>query len=76
MNPSLSKASQEVTVTGPDGIPIREKPFTSREAAKRGVAQLFAQLFARFEAQGYYAGVDGRLAVEEIAGRCTIEASR
>ena len=59
------------TVMGPDGIPIREKPFTSREAAERGIIEFVA----RFRVQGYYAGVDGRLAVSEIAGCCTIECS-
>ena len=56
------------TVLGPDGIPVREKPFSSREAAERGIKE-FA---ARFRVQGYYAGVGFRLAVEEIAGRCTV----
>ncbi len=59
------------TVIGPDGILIREKPFGSREAAERGVAEFVA----RFQVQGYYAGVGSRLGVEEIAGRCTIEGS-
>ena len=56
------------TVLGPDGIRIREKPFSSREAAERGITEFVA----RFRGQGYYAGVGFRLAVEEIAGRCTI----
>ncbi len=66
-----SKASQKFTVTGPDGIWIREKPFGSREAAERGITEFVA----RFQGQGYYAGVGIRLAVSEIAGRCTIECS-
>ncbi len=56
------------TVMGPDGVPIREKPFTSREAAERGITEFVG----RFRVQGYYAGVGYRLAIEEIAGRCTI----
>ena len=63
-----SKASRKFTVLSPDGIPIREKRFASREAAERGIKEFVA----RFRVQGYYAGVNGRLAVEEIAGRCTI----
>ena len=61
-------ATQEFTVTSPDGIPIQRKQFVSREAAERGITEFVA----RFRVQGYYAGVDGRLAVDEIAGRCTI----
>lgn len=56
---------------GPDGIPIREKPFASREAAERGIAAFIA----RFRGQGYYAGVGFRLELAKIAGRCTIECS-
>ena len=56
------------TVLGPDGVPIREKQFPSREAAERGIADFVA----RFRVQGYYAGVGYRLKLEEIARRCTI----
>ncbi len=56
-------------VCGPDGIPIREKPFTSSEAAERGIVEFVN----RFRPQGYYAGVGYRLKLDEIADRCTIE---
>ena len=47
-------------------------PFLNdRAAAERGVTEFVN----RFRVQGYSVGVDGRLAVEEIAGRCTIECS-
>jgi hypothetical protein len=57
------------TVLGPDGIPIRERPFANREAAERGIAD-FVQ---RFRLQGYYAGVGYRLKLDEVAERCVIE---
>ena len=63
-----SKASRTFTALSPDGLPIREKRFASREAAEQGITEFVA----RFRVQGYYAGVDSRLAVDEIAGRCTI----
>jgi hypothetical protein len=53
----------------PDGVPIREKPFTSRVAAERGVAEFIA----RFRVQGYYAGVGYRLELDQIAARCTVK---
>jgi hypothetical protein len=56
------------TVWGPDGIPIQEEPFASREAAEHGIVEFVE----RFRLQGYYAGVGYRLKLEEIAGRCTI----
>jgi hypothetical protein len=64
-----SRKPMKFTVWGPDGIPIQEKPFASREAAERGIANFVE----RFRLQGYYAGVGYRLALEEIAGRCTIK---
>jgi hypothetical protein len=63
-----SRKPMKFTVLGPDGIPIREKPFCSREAAERGIMDFVN----RFRLQGYYAGVVYRLKLEEIAGRCTI----
>ena len=57
------------TVWGPDGIPIQEEPFASREEAVSGIVDFVE----RFRRQGYYAGVGYRLKLVEIAGRCTIE---
>jgi hypothetical protein len=56
-------------VLGPDGVPIRAKPFASRADAERGVAEFVA----RFRVQGYYAGVGYRLELDEIAARCTVQ---
>ena len=63
-----SRKAMKFTVMGPDGIPIREKPFSTREAAERGLKEFVE----RFHMQGYYAGVGYRLELDEIAGRCTI----
>lgn len=52
-----SRKSMKFTVWGPDGIPIQESPFASREAAERGIANFVD----RFRSQGYYAGVGYRL---------------
>ncbi len=56
-------------VWSPDGIPIRERPFNSRAEAEQAITRFVA----RFIAQGYYAGVDGRLPLDEIASHCRIE---
>lgn len=66
-----SRQSMKFTVWGPDGIPIQEKPFASREADERGIASFVE----RFRVQGYYAGVGFRLKLEEIASHCTIRES-
>ncbi len=67
--PIASRKPMKFTVWGPDGIPIQEEPFASREAAERGIVDFVE----RFRLQGYYAGVGYHLQLEEIAGRCTIE---
>lgn len=64
-----SRKPMKFTVWGPDGIPIQEKPFASRDAAQRGIEEFVN----RFRAQGYYAGVESRLEITEIASRCSIE---
>lgn len=56
-------------VWGPDEIPIRQKPFPTREAAERGIADFTS----RFKIQGYYAGVGFRLPLGDIAAKCRIE---
>ena len=66
--PAAAKKPKSFVVLGPDGIPIRAKPFASRKAAERGLQEFVA----RFRVQGYYAGVGYRLALGEIAARCTV----
>jgi len=57
------------TVVGPDGIPIREKPFRSEDEAKQAI-QAFAK---RFAVQGYYRDANGEaIPVAEIPNRCRI----
>lgn len=55
-------------VLSPDDVPSRTRPFGSREAAERAVLE-FA---ARYVVQGYYAAVDGVVALEDIPARCRI----
>jgi hypothetical protein len=67
--PTSSAKPVKYVVLGPDGVPIREKPFASKADAERGVAEFVA----RFRLQGYYAGVGYRLELDEIAARCTVQ---
>jgi hypothetical protein len=57
------------TVLSPDGVPIAPETYPSEEAARKALAAWCK----RFEAQGYYAAVDGRIALADLPGRCRIE---
>ena len=65
----LSITTMKYIVWGPDGIPIKEKPFDTKNDADRAL-DAFVD---RFRSQGYYAGVGYHLQIDEIAGRCRIE---
>lgn len=65
---SATKSARKFVVLGPDGIPVRGKPFATREAAERALADFVA----RFRLQGYYAGAGFRLKLDEIATRCSV----
>jgi hypothetical protein len=56
------------TVISPDGIPITPETYPSEEVAR----QALADWCRRFEAQGYYAAVDGRIMLADLPGRCQI----
>lgn len=57
------------TVLSPDGVPIAPETYPSEDAARTALAAWCR----RFEAQGYYAAVDGRIAIDDLQGRCRIE---
>jgi len=56
------------TVLSPDGVPITPKRYRSRELALLALAT-WCQ---RFWPQGYYASVNGRIALADLPARCTI----
>ena len=55
-------------VLSPDGLPIEPKTYASETAARAALAR-WSQ---RFQAQGYYAGVTGRIPLEELLDRCEV----
>jgi hypothetical protein len=57
------------TVVSPDGVPIAPETYPSEEAARKALAAWCG----RYEAQGYYASVSGRIALADLPGRCRIE---
>jgi len=60
-------------VLSPDGLPIAPGHcYLTRDTAE---AALTAWCL-RFEAQGYYAGVEERIALEDLPSRCTITERR
>jgi len=60
------------TVLSPDGVPISPVRYLSRERALLALA-VWCQ---RFVPQGYYAGVEGRIALRDLPRRCTIVQAR
>ena len=57
------------TVVSPDGIPITPETHATEEAAREALAAWCR----RYEAQGHYAAVDGRITLADLPGRCRIE---
>jgi len=57
------------SVVSPDGIPITPETHPTEEAAREALAAWCR----RYEAQGYYAAVDGRITLADLPGRCRIE---
>lgn len=69
--PAAKKAVKKVKydVISPDGFSIhREGTFPSVAAAKRAMA-LWAK---RYESQGYYSSVRGRIALKDLPNYCRI----
>jgi hypothetical protein len=56
------------TVLSPDGIPIAPELYGSQAEAEAALREWCK----RFERQGYYAAVDGRIALDELPSRCEI----
>lgn len=57
-------------VLSPDGLPIREHPFTSRSKADAAAQEWIA----RFRIQGYYAKADGEnIHVDHLLSHLTFE---
>jgi hypothetical protein len=59
-------------VISPDGIPITPETFPSEEAAR----QALTVWCKRFEGQGYYSAVDGRIPLALLPEACEIEMVR
>jgi hypothetical protein len=57
------------TVVSPDGVPIAPETYPSEDAARKALSAWCG----RYEAQGYYASVSGRIALADLPGRCRIE---
>jgi hypothetical protein len=55
-------------VISPDGLPIEPVTYRRREAAEAALARWCL----RFTEQGYYAGVEERIALQDLPGRCRI----
>jgi hypothetical protein len=56
------------TVVSPDGVPIAPETYPSEEAARKALTDWCK----RYEAQGYYAAVDGRIALSDLPARCRV----
>jgi hypothetical protein len=57
-------------VLSPDNLPIKPKPFSSREAAERGLDEWLT----RFVPQGYYRTDDcERIPLDKIKARCSFQ---
>jgi hypothetical protein len=57
------------TVVSPDGVPIAPETYPSEDAAREALAAWCG----RYEAQGYYASVSGRIALADLTRRCRVE---
>ena len=57
------------TVVSPDGVPIAPETYSSEDAARKALAAWCG----RYEAQGYYASVSGRIALADLPDRCRLE---
>jgi len=60
--------NEKYQIISPDGLPITDEPFVSRQAALNYIPQWRE----RFEHQGYYKAIGGRIPLDELTGRLTI----
>ena len=52
----------------PDGLPIEPRTYATESEA----AAALARWVRRFDGQGYYAAVDGRIALADLPAACTL----
>lgn len=64
------KAPNQFDILSPDGIPISmTETWGSKEAAQQALTKWMEQ----YEAQGYYSSNAGRIPLDELESRCTIQ---
>jgi hypothetical protein len=64
----MSGDKEKYQIISPDGLPITDEPFESKQEALAYVHGWRDH----FQQQGYYAGVSKRISLEELAGHLTI----
>lgn len=64
----MKQDNEKYQIFSPDGLPITDEPFENRQAALNYIPQWRE----RFEHQGYYKAISGRIPLEELTGRLTI----
>jgi hypothetical protein len=55
-------------VISPDGLPINPNNYSSEEKARTA----FKKWAKRFEMQGYYSSIEGRIALDDLQSNCTL----
>jgi hypothetical protein len=62
--------TQKWNVLSPDGFPITPEPFASEQAAR----DFIPRWCSRYEEQGYYSAVGGRIPLDELPDELRIVA--
>ena len=62
-------SKQQYTVLSPDGFDIRLHTWDTKEEAQEALTKWIE----RYEAQGYYSSNAGRIPLNELESRCTIQ---
>ncbi len=70
--PQEAKENEKYNVISPDGLPITDEPFKSRQEALAYIQKWCDS----FKSQGYYAGVEERIPLDELPSRLEIVAER
>ena len=60
--------NEKYQILSPDGLPITDEPFESRQAALNYIPQWRE----RFDHQGYYRAIGGRIPLDELTGRFAV----
>lgn len=66
--PTPEEMAKKWMVWGPDGLPIQPDPFDTREQAEAGKLEFLN----RYEQQGYYSSVYGRIELFNLPGRVKV----